>query len=534
MERIGKRLEEVQIASRIWYNSRNQMLRESIMRRISQNLRSIIVVFVCLCSVDLWPLIGGLSASELQAVLPDEYQFMSEILRMQDILLYGRLHEFLSYGTPYGYGFLYWVLMGIIGVPFHSLDYEQKVLFYRLVGIFFKAAAIYYLYRGINLKFPRVQSVLGCVFILVLPGYWFYGKVISPEFILLGLLSLSIYLLLKDDNKIGKWYWISVIVFASALNIKISLAPIGMMWASYLVVTYKKGILKEWKKVILTPTLVVITFLIFNVTLITKMGRNSFDYWLTFNKGNTHFPTWSSIKNFYYYNYTTWDRIPNAGMKVDYLSTWLLIMFFAVVGYLLFINRRSWYTAIPITLTSLLYLYFVIGTQITHSWYFFPVFLLIAYAIFASFKFNRLAISAVSIFLIITLMMNYPRIEFKYKQRISVNQDAKNQLTYSSEIQEYLKPIFHEGDGIMFNPFLAMPTYDLKDEKVITSSDFVVLPHPYIKNLNSSVQWIVTGTKNEEDLNKLTTDGALVDDTLYKFKLEKEFSHERLYKRVLP
>lgn len=503
------------------------------MRQVYQNACGIIVIFVCLCSVDIWPLIGGLSASELQAVLPDEYQFMGDILRMQDILVHGRLQDFFSYGTPYGYGFLYWVLMGIIGVPFYALDFEQKVLFYRLVGIFFKAMAIYFLYRGINLKFPRVQSVLGCVFILALPGYWFYGKVISPEFILLGLLSLSICLLLKDDNKIGKWYWISVIVFASALSIKISLAPIGIIWALYLAVTYKKEILNKWKTIILTPALVVVTFLTLNITLATKSGRDSFNYWLKFNKGNTHSPTWDRVKNFYNYNFPTWDRIPNAGMKIDYLSIWLLIMFFAVVGYLLFINRRNGYIAIPIILTSWLYLYFVIATQITHSWYFFPAFLLIAYAIFASFKFNRLATAVISVLLILTVITNIPRIELKREQRIAVNLDARMQYTYSSEVQEYLQPMFHEGDGIMFNIFLAMPTYNLKGAKVITSSDFVVMPNPYIKNLNRYVQWIVTGTKNEEDLDKLTTDGVLVGDTLYKFRLEKEFSHEKLYRRVL-
>lgn len=481
---------------------------------IYKNISNILIIFAVLCFIEIWALLGARTEIQLIGTVPDEYIFMEKIISLRDSICNLNVNDVISFGTPYGYGYIYWLLMALIGIPFSFLNYSNLVLLYRLLGILFKAIALYCLYKGISYKTSKLQGILAIVLILSMPAFWFYGKVISPEFIILGLISLSMLFLIKDDLQFKKQYYISVLFFSLAIGMKIILLPLGIIYPIYLLIKRNDKTIKNF---ILTPLIILPLYLVFNITLVTSIGRNIFIQWLKFNSGNTQKPSFENIKNFYLFNNITWDRILNAGVKLDYLNVYLVIGFIIILLISVYKKNKN-VLLIPFGVSFTVYSIFILSTQIQHSWYFLVPALMFVYFIFLNDHKDNIIQGFFIIMIIIVLIVNFPRIIEKYDYRMKINQEIQDNSEVGLLVQDYIKQNYH-GGTILSNPFLVLSTNKIVNVKIIDNSDIVV----YVENGNLDI------LKSYPDTEWIYIKNNIV---INDFEVVKEFPVGILYKRI--
>jgi hypothetical protein len=432
------------------------------MTKILHNIKYIIFIFLGLCFIELWPLLGIRTETQLIGAIPDEYKFMDCILQLRNFLLNGSFKEVLGFGTPYGYGYVYWLFMGIIGLPIAFLQYSDLVLFYRLIGLLFKAIALFYLYKGISYKVSQRQGILSVILILCMPGFWFYGKVISPEYIILGLISISLYLLVLDNLEIKKYYYLSVVIFALAVSIKLIILPFGIIYPIYL-------LLKREKKTILhfvtTPFIIVLLFFLSNLTLITKSGRNVFHIWMNINGANIYPPSLRRIAVYYMFDNITWDQIINSGFMIDYLNAFLFLAFVGILAFSIYRKNRC-ILIIPFAISDFILTVIIMSTQPYHSWYLMVPLLSFVYFIFLTDNKDKLIQQLLIVMILLTFITNIPRIIYKYNYRMQINQVSEVNYENGFIVQDFILQNY-EGGTILANPFLALPVFNINNVKII-------------------------------------------------------------------
>jgi hypothetical protein len=494
--------------------------------KITDHLKFILIILVSLSIIEIWPLLGARNETELIGTLPDEFLTMQYILQMRDSWLYGNFSEIISFGTPFGYGYFYWVFMGLISLPFKELQYEVQILLFRLIGIAFKSIAFFYLFKTISYKSSNLYGIMAVVFLLNMPGFWFYGKVLSPEFVIIGLIAISVYLLIKDENKYGSYYYWSVVIFALAINIKMSLIPLAIMYPLYLFLRRDKQTLKHY---LITPLVFVIVFFLFNITLITEIGKTSFFDWLEFNRNNTHTPNFESLKGFYLFDISTWERIPNSGMKVDYINVYLLLGFLLCFIWQIIKGKRN-ALLIQLFISTIIYTFIIMSTQIYQSWYLLAPMLMLAFSLFMINNPHRWTTYGLSALLIIMFFVNIERTVYKYTTRLDINQSIQQNFEASLAAQDYLTKHYN-GGMILANPFLALPVTSIPN--VIIQRDARILSNlenfsPDIFRIFPDTMWLYVSKDFNDDLVK----DLVVDGRHYKFTLDKEFTFAKLFKRI--
>jgi hypothetical protein len=347
-----------------------------------------------------------------------------------------------------------------------------------------------------------------------MPGFWFYGKVISPEYIILGLIAISLYLLVKDNLLIGHYYYLSVIIFALAASIKMIVVPFGIIYPLYLILKREKKTLIHFAT---TPLIISALFFLFNITIITQDGRKVFDKWMSFNSNNTSIPSWENFKGFYLFSNLTWDQIVNGGLKTDYINVILITLFIIIVFISIFRRNRN-VLLIPFGVSAIFYTIFIMSTQLYHSWYLMVPLFTFVYFVFLTDHKDKLIQSIFIIAILSTFIINIPRITYKYKFRMQVNQECERNYNNSLLVQDYLMQ-HYKGGTIIANPQLALPVYDIENVKIIRTGSVVIGleigDNSLIKEYPDTEWLYLKNNVNYED-----------------FILIKEFSNGKLYKKI--
>jgi 4-amino-4-deoxy-L-arabinose transferase-like glycosyltransferase len=158
------------------------------------SLRLLIILGLSLLAAEFaaetWLMLQHVDLAAMQASAPDEMLFIEKAPLQSG-------WSFLA-----GYGPPFWLLVKAI---FGHLSFDVAVPLARGLFIAMKYASWLILF-GILFKRDARAAVLFLFVMLVTPGYFFFGKIISPEYMLLLLSALSLWCLQQDKSSYGAGY----------------------------------------------------------------------------------------------------------------------------------------------------------------------------------------------------------------------------------------------------------------------------------------------------------------------------------------
>ena len=116
------------------------------------------------------------------------------------------------------------VIALIISTPFKGISSfsttQFDIFILRQLNVIYFLVAIYILIEDIFRKASKVEKILGWIFIVTIPGTFMNNVWIHTDNLGLLLIILSIYQLLKDDNKFGFNFYLSGMLWGLSINTK--------------------------------------------------------------------------------------------------------------------------------------------------------------------------------------------------------------------------------------------------------------------------------------------------------------------------
>tara|TARA_B100000767_G_scaffold275535_1_gene313121 strand:- start:1257 stop:2909 length:1653 start_codon:yes stop_codon:yes gene_type:complete len=205
----------------------------------SKSLETFIILLIC-CSIfgySLWLNLAWSNIETIQAKSFDEYIFHGVLLKMHAALLAGDIRMLFAYNF-YSYGFAFFLLNYMAVMPFFADSLNPILLIMpRIISSSFMVMSLIVL--DIILKnfsasnFERAGSIF---FLILMPGLWFNATWFHPDFMMTGLLMLSIYFLSRDILPTSSSFNAAIIFWAIAMAVKIqaiSMAPL-FLWLFFL------------------------------------------------------------------------------------------------------------------------------------------------------------------------------------------------------------------------------------------------------------------------------------------------------------
>lgn len=304
----------------------------------------------------------------------DEYWFMKSILELQDYLLNGDWQAIRDFGSPFAYGFPFWLFAAAIAFPFYGHT-MLITLFLRLVFMAMKYAAFFLIYRRIfALTQKPIVSLLSLVLLLGIPAFVFDGKIISPEYfiMLLAAAGWSALFVPRRRAQIGASF-----TFALATAIKINVMPLDLLFLPPLLVHPSKQrarLLKWWIAGAVPPLLLFLLPAQPFKEILAIGATHHVDYGLRY------------LSSWYGTNTLEFDDMLIGGWSVDFIN-WPL--FLALFGFAVYRAVRPTADAPKVWMSSVMPM--IAGTffvsvlacfltslnSIMHPWFVFAPFLLL-------------------------------------------------------------------------------------------------------------------------------------------------------------
>lgn len=174
------------------------------------------LLLACAWLAETWLMLQHVDVAAMQASAPDEMLFIEVSARTT------------AWGFVAGYGPVFWLLVQSL---FKHLPFDTAVIVGRVLFISFKYGGWLILFRMIQVRHPRVATLF-LVLASLTPGYYFFGKVISPEYPMLFLGAMTLAALVRDQARFGRWYLAALLCASLAVSTKISAAPLLLLVAS--------------------------------------------------------------------------------------------------------------------------------------------------------------------------------------------------------------------------------------------------------------------------------------------------------------
>ncbi|MGE3622907.1 MAG: hypothetical protein AB7H77_03390 [Bdellovibrionales bacterium] len=246
----------------------------------------------------------------------DEFWFMEEIIELQRYLLAFDVAGIRGFGSPFAYGFPFWLLTAIVALPFHA-HVLLLVLFLRLIFVAMKYVAFYIVYRRVLALTKRpLLSLLVLVLVLAVPAYVFDGKIIGPEYFIMLLVAAGWTALFGAGLAMQAF---AAFCFVLAMVIKINVIPLGLIFIPVLYAKPKGARLRllwAWVAGALLPALLFLVpddpfkeILAINATHRVGYGLEYLSHW-------------------YSYNALEFDNMLKGGWSVDFIDGAFFAVFF--------------------------------------------------------------------------------------------------------------------------------------------------------------------------------------------------------------
>jgi len=284
----------------------------------------------------------------------DEYDFVNGL---SDHLIEVGLKGIFFYENSFGYGGLFWILLDLLKMGFGP----QATAVFRLLVLSAYLLAISFVFR-------KQSSPWRWIFLVVLataPPFWWYGKIVSPEGLIVGAGLIGLALVDQEKSKCRSFLgW-------SLLGLCLGLKAFGVVFLVYATILKMKKI--NWRAVGLTLASLFFGYTLANPFIFLNPG-------IVFNSAKMQAAGLPSdflqfLNRIFLESIWTWDLV-HCGPVIGWLFSSLEFIAIAIL-ILAFSNWRNalgWVMAFVTTLGMIL----MIGRG--HSWYWFPFFFVTAYA----------------------------------------------------------------------------------------------------------------------------------------------------------
>ena len=264
------------------------------------------------------------------------------------------------------------------------------------------------------------------------PGYLFFGKVISPEYLLIFLSSLTICFLIKDHQKIGKYYYAALIAATLLVLTKINMLPIlfGILLYAFILNNNADKLTIRLKNILITSLIPATIFFI--VIYLSGFDKTIIELKMIIDIVPQFEFSIKYINQFLGLNAVTWDKIIVGGIYSDFLPiffTFIIIIFLLL--YKIF-RKKIINNILPIILFSIASLMLVnqIFQGMAYSWYIFVMSFMYIASLSILIKDIKIYtnIFLISIFLILFITHGFSR----QMHVIQFNDTKNNQLISNS------------------------------------------------------------------------------------------------------
>jgi hypothetical protein len=181
--------------------------------------------------------------NSLDILVGDDYAWYQSLYLMHDAVAGTAPRSEIFSNTYYGWPF--WLVTFAAGLPFFTHGWESEsgvIIASRSVeAIFAGLNAILFLvglYRTLEDRTQLTHNLFwvwsALALLLMMPVWWEMATRIHPQQMLLFFELTAVLLLLRDDGRIGKSFWLATAAASVAFAIKIEAAMLGPMFLAYL------------------------------------------------------------------------------------------------------------------------------------------------------------------------------------------------------------------------------------------------------------------------------------------------------------
>ena len=379
--------------------------------------------------IEIYFAIQSSSWSYLEASKPDEALIIEAIK-------FGHIWQFAS-----GYGPFFWG----IGKLVHNIMQEEYIISgLRIFFISLKYLAFMLLIFTLHKNKNRFGAIIFSILCMTVPGFLFFGKVISPEYLLILLTSLTICFLIKDHQKIDKYYYAALIAATLLVLTKINMLPIlfGIILYAFILDNNADKLTIRLKNILIIGLIPAV--IIFIAVYLCGLDKTIMELKMIIAIVPQFEFSIIYINQFLGLNVVTWDQIIVGGIYSDFLPIYFtFIIIFFLLLYKIF-RKKIINNILPIILFFIASLMLVnqIFQGMAYSWYIFVISFMYIASLSILIKDTKIYtnIFLISIFLILFFTHGFSRqmhvIQFndtKNKQLISNSVAIKNMLNIISD-----------------------------------------------------------------------------------------------------
>lgn len=312
----------------------------------------------------------------LEYTMGDEFPQFLQLQKMYEAMLELDIRQFFAFEF-YNYGFLWYVANLLVVLPFKIYpNYEMAIYAPRMLNALVAIALLVIIYKIARLFVNQKNSLLLCVFVVAMPGFWKVGYTFKPDMFQALLLLCSVYCLCRDNFDFGRFYGYGIVLFGLALGAAkfqaVMFLPLIYGYVFYLFAT-SPSMRTFWqvcKKIIIATLGIFALWILTNPYLLHPRG---FLAWLSMFRGNMA----SNATN--HGSYTDVSMAQKIFGVVDFYYFEIVVFCFVVlvcIGLCVLAARvvlgrsgawRQYYVFIPIALSfgiSMLYLL----VQVNKAW----------------------------------------------------------------------------------------------------------------------------------------------------------------------
>ncbi len=175
----------------------------------------------------------------LQAASSDEALFLYDALRGYSKFIDTLDPNVFPNGFPGPYGHPFWLFLGVLN-KIAQIGAFEVALPTALIFLALKYVAAMFWRETLALRLDGGSANALALALLVSPGLFFYGKIISPEFQMLALISAGIYFVTRAfiQGRLISWFGLTLLFLA--VYTKISNLPFfAAAWLATGVITYR-------------------------------------------------------------------------------------------------------------------------------------------------------------------------------------------------------------------------------------------------------------------------------------------------------
>lgn len=315
--------------------------------------------------------------------------FMSDAFVPDEIWHTGYMQKW-HFTNYQGFGTLYWVFGYVITAIFGKINALFVLRLLALLSICFSAFFLNELYR--KRKVSQSISTLLIGIFLTLPMMFYGGKLITPEFYSMFLISLSAYLILKPQSNYNIIPWV---ILGFTIGLKLS-AIVSVGAISLLKISEESNYKIFSKKFITTcfkySCFILLGFIICSPNLLWDFGG--------FMKNIQPFDR-SSFYAMLFVQNTAWDLVRISSLNTNVISLIVVFILSIVIFFTISIKNFAIYSI------SFLILLIMIKTNVYYIWHTFQsIFIFFIPFIFTKSKFSKNIFYVITVLLFSALIIN--------------------------------------------------------------------------------------------------------------------------------